>query len=368
MPSGSLERKYQQYVGESALGPSLAAASKALETFNAREPFETLLERHIPGLSMDHVSCDLSAEDWNVGSVVIRHLRQLGATDIDMTPWIRVGAVADVAGLDVGGVSKLELRELRMRTSVPPVPMCPKSTRVTATICLVSSEGSGPSLTFMTSKTSHDVPFGERFLVQEKVELAPRGDLGVDLKISGRVAFLKSCGVFQSRIHTNIMSELGVAAEALALQFSSVAPVSLARREDNDSPDKDLLMDENTRTEIVWELQRRATLWSNVWYAPFLPHDGLKRWRWVSPDYKPHEQCLAFAKKSAMCDTPPVGPPPGWRQVADWQPECSPKTTSDGWQYAVDFYGADQLWCKSPFALHVRRRRWVCSYQRLGAS
>jgi len=307
----------------------------------------------------------VSAEHWNSGSVLIQHFRQLGATEIDTSPWIRVGIEEDSSGLAPTGTSKLELRELRMRTSVPPAPMCPKTTRVTATLCLIASvskEGSA-SLTIMSSKISHDVPFGDKFLVQEKVELTPRcaGETGVDLRISGRVVFLQTCGMLQSRINSNIMSQLEATAEALASRLRLLTPVDWAV--DEEEPENS----EDVRTEYVWELQRRVTAWSSVWHAPFLPHDGFKRLRWVSPDYKPHALQFdgACPKRLARCEVPPLCPPHGWMSLGDWQPERSAKTTCDGWQHAVDFYSAGQLWCKSPFALHVRRRRWVCRYRRI---
>lgn len=364
-----MEKKSQeQRFGEGVSGASqlaVSSAKEAIEPFKATVPFQMLLERQMPSLPLDYVSCDLAAEDWDLSSVVIRHLHQLGATDIDTSPWVRV-ASTNGAGLAGGRVSKLELRELRMRAEVPPTPMCPKSTRVTATLCLISSDSEShtPSLTFMSSKVSHDVPFGEKLLVQEKVELTSTGSGGVDLRISGRVVFLKHCGMFQSRINSTIISELAVAAEALASQLESLSPADGCG---DCRQELTLPSDGSIRTEHVWELQRRVALWSDVWHAPFLPHDGVKRWRWVNSEYKPHEQCLAFAKKSSRCETPPVGMPPGWVPVGDWQPERSSQTTSDGWQYSVDFYSADQFWCKSPFALHVRRRRWTCHFKRADA-
>merc|ERR1712050_776580 len=116
----------------------------------------------------------------------------------------------------------------------------------------------------MKSKMTHDVPFGDKFLVQEKIELAPLdGAVGVKVRTSGRVVFLQSCGMLQSRIQTSVMSQLQVAGETFASQ--------LKLRVSEDA---------GVRVEQVWELQRRITAWSRDWHAPFLPHDGRKRWRW----------------------------------------------------------------------------------------
>eukprot|EP00419_Tripos_fusus_P024125 CAMPEP_0172728816 /NCGR_PEP_ID=MMETSP1074-20121228/92839_1 /TAXON_ID=2916 /ORGANISM="Ceratium fusus, Strain PA161109" /LENGTH=55 /DNA_ID=CAMNT_0013556117 /DNA_START=17 /DNA_END=181 /DNA_ORIENTATION=+ len=55
-----------------------------------------------------------------------------------------------------------------MELPVPPAPMCPKATRQTVTMCLLVSRSSDtPSLTLLCTTVSHDMPFGDKFVVQE---------------------------------------------------------------------------------------------------------------------------------------------------------------------------------------------------------
>lgn len=126
---------------------------------------------------------------------------------------------------------------------------------------------------------------------------------------------------------------------------------------------------EHPRSCIVeaWELQRRTTVFHSDWRAPFLPHDGEKKCRWVDADYKQHPWAASKRLESALSDTPAIEAPPGWKSdgnrfvVATSPAPCD----EDGWQYAVDFYRSAQYWGASPKALHCRRRLWRCYFQEL---
>lgn len=61
----------------------------------------------------------------------------------------------------------------------------------------------------------------------------------------------------------------------------------------------------------VWELQRRVTLFSDHWRAPFLPHDTTKRARWVDGNYMKHPCITQSRQCCAQSDTPPVDAAPG---------------------------------------------------------
>merc|ERR1740121_3610457 len=130
----------------------------------------------------------------------------------------------------------LQVRELRMQVPVPPSPMCPKTTRMTTAICLISAEVSGrPSLTMLTSKVSHDVPFGERFCVQEKLEFVPLGaGAGIQLRISGRVVFFKSCSMIGYQIVSFTFKQLQETAGKLVSQLQ---PLVLEDRQQGEPSD-----------------------------------------------------------------------------------------------------------------------------------
>jgi len=116
----------------------------------------------------------------------------------------------------------------------------------------------------------------------------------------------------------------------------------------------------------VWELQRRATIWSSEWHSPFLPHDGRKRWRWVDTAYQRHPWTTATChEESAASSLPPVEPQQGWTPLSEWivSPDTAVDCDAEGWQYAIDFYRDDQFWVNDKTGLHCRRRLWSRSFE-----
>merc|ERR1711920_914862 len=110
--------------------------------------FKQLLEKDIPGFSLEKLNQELSGDEWAAGSFMLQYLQQLGAYDFNVAEWRRT-AMADGTELTIPGPSKVAVRELRMQSSVPPHPMCPKTTRVTTTLCLLeaeTSQGCSPSI------------------------------------------------------------------------------------------------------------------------------------------------------------------------------------------------------------------------------
>jgi hypothetical protein len=137
----------------------------------------------------------------------------------------------------------------------------------------------------------------------------------------------------------------------------------------------------------VWELQRRLSMFSNTWYAPFLLHDKQKRWRWLDTDFKPHPLTRASCIREAAAteDVPPLEVPPSWRQSTAWfivEPRVNQATEvtqatqgtlatnqdaeTYGWEYAIDFRRSEKFWSASnrAAARHLcRRRLWRCYYE-----
>merc|ERR550532_589210 len=160
---------------------------------------------------------------------------------------------------------------------------------------------------------SHDVPFGDRFLVQERVELSVADDgTGVKARKHGRCVFLKSCGLIQSRIQAVAAGDLTKSGELLATLLQRR---SRAERTEMDRTPRSPA--HATFIVHVWELQRRATIWSSEWHSPFLPHDGRKRWRWVDTAYQRHPWTTATSHaESAASELPPVEPQQGWTPLS----------------------------------------------------
>jgi hypothetical protein len=137
-----------------------------------------------------------------------------------------------------------------------------------------------------------------------------------------------------------------------------------------------------SRLVDIWELQRRTTLFSNSWYAPFLPHDRIKRWRWVDKDYIKHPWTVGSKEAASIRDEPPLEAPTSWRKCGAWvifdpvskvsgthnEDSIASKGVADGegWEYAPDFHRSNTFWSTShisSISFHCRRRLWRCHFE-----
>ena len=116
---------------------------------------------------------------------------------------------------------------------------------------------------------------------------------------------------------------------------------------------------------LVWELQRRTTIWHNDWRAPFLPHDYQKAIKWMSiqDHYLPHPFIPEDidVDEAAESEEPPIEEVQflGRRRACKWDIVVDEASDSEGWQYAVDFYLEPNKWSNRLRGFsHVRRRRW----------
>jgi len=321
-----------------------------------------VLEGRVRHSTLAKLGPSLAATEWDVDSFFVRYLGKLGCFDVTALPWIE-GDVTLGEEVVASESSNVQVRELTMQTVLPPAPMFPKTSRVTAVCCLTTSalsDGTIKSLTLVSSKISHDVPFGERFAVQEKLELAlSDGMPGVDVRISSRVIFMQACHIMRPGIYAGIVTTLRSTAETMVSQLQV-----LASEPDAPEPGK---QPTNIRTEEVWELQRRPSLMNRAWAPPSMQQDGNKSCRWVNECLEPHALCTeSFSwEECAGCDTPPLDSPEGWRPLEAWQPLWSPKTDNDGWQYSNDF--GNRQWSKSPFGVYMRKRCWSRSFEQVCA-
>lgn len=326
--------------------------------FSDGDPFQTFFDVDVPRLQLAALAERLMADDWGPGVLILDKAAAQGATEVAVTPWIddgTGGSEGDTPGLVI------KIREVTMRLPCPPAPMCPRSTRVTTTYRITVSPTS--VTTIESSAISHDVPFGDKFLVQERVELHPLPDgRGANAMLSGRVVFLKSCGMLQGRIKSSVIA----GASRVGEQLVSLLNARAAGSEDHSETDSKA--PKVTCTLTVWELQRRTTIMHSDWRAPFLPHDGKRRWRWVDTTYQKHPwiTCV-FREEAAAANTPPIDPRSGWSPLEDWEVQLE-GGDCDGWQYASDFGMTDRFWSKSRTGHHVRRRLWTRVFEESGAT
>lgn len=311
--------------------------------------FQKILEAHIPEVQLDSIIEELLSEEWPPDGLLCEYLSALGSTEIVVLP--------SVGGSDLS--AKVTLREMTFVMPVPPKPMCPRSTKVTMSVRIsVAAAAAGRrALSVETSSVSHDVPFGSNFVVQECVDLVPddRGE-GLSLTKSCRLVFHKSCGFLKSRIHAATMSAQATAADCF---------LAVLRQRASDGASAEGY---TTCTGRVWELQRRATPFHS-WRAPFLPHDGEKRWRWVDDSYHKHHWNSASRRDlAAAAPEPPLRAGECWRPLGDWKVSLADGShggvDQDGWQYALHFFRRDHHhWSANQMGRHVRRRLWTCSFQ-----
>jgi len=143
-----------------------------------------------PVVAMSHLqTCDITnkslslAQIWDVLSgkdeewPPVKTFSTMGVTSISLTPWepLRGSNAADgLVDAAQGGL----VRRLHMRLPLKPLPMAPKSTRVTVIYHLRGGSQGEPVV--LTSHTvSHDVPFGSCFSVQGQMSFsAPQGAEG----------------------------------------------------------------------------------------------------------------------------------------------------------------------------------------------
>ncbi|CAK0889783.1 unnamed protein product [Prorocentrum cordatum] len=120
-----------------------------------------------------------------------------------------------------------------------------------------------------------------------------------------------------------------------------------------------------THVEEVWELQRRYTVLSASWRAPFMPHDGPAKLRWVCREgYGQHPWMADSKEQPAAQPTPPLVPPEGYFGCGWAVVEPPGDCDRDGWQYAFDFYEEDDAWRAEAGLYLCRRRLWRCTFVR----
>lgn len=382
------------------------AQSDAL--FCAGEPFQKLLEANVPNLSLSTLAAELLGEEWPPDMFVLKFYAQLGGKDINVSD--AVDEMND-SGFE-RGTDVAVIREIDLVMPVPPAPMCPSVTRVTVTVRVSVSGGpSGqrlpsireggedvcpgpePRITMETSAMSHDVPFGQNFLVQERTVLDASSDGPTVTKFS-RIVFLKSCGFLQGQISrgatkgvvngaTEMVSllqarrspELAHATSGARSTRASSLATSATRKStvsntSNNSVDLVIrcrsVTDMTTIAVQIWELQRRTTLFHEDWRAPFLPHDGVRGWRWLDTGYHKHPWMAAGLRKLEVAckPEPPIEPGGGWMPIGDWRVAAgdSERMDADGWQYSNRYHRRDNRWHANSRACHCRRRLWTRTY------
>jgi len=342
--------------------PCSAAAQEAIACLDNTSPFQVLIDARVPRTSTNQLADELMAAEWSDTCWFMRLQSDQGVMEALAGPWME-----DLDGsCTVPAGSTIKIREITGRVAVPPAPMCPRSTKVTATYRFtVNSSVHGKTIKIEDSTISHDVPFGDKFVTQGLTEISPLpdDDGGVHVRKQGRCVFVKSVGLLQSRIQSSALKGVSNGGEKLVCLLRSLAPLQ-TQDVPKALPSKSIQDARATCTIQIWELQRRTTIFHTEFRAPFLPHDGKKRWRWVDSAFQLHPWLTAKTRaEAALMDTPPIKPLRGWEPEGEWRTsEPSAATDLGGWQYAADFYRRDSLWNHERGGKHCRRRLWTCNF------
>mmetsp|Transcript_84879 Transcript_84879/g.240541 ORF Transcript_84879/g.240541 Transcript_84879/m.240541 type:complete len:711 (+) Transcript_84879:103-2235(+) len=355
------------------------AASAALDDGTPYQPF---LDLTVPQLRLGTLAGELLASEWDEATLALALLLGGGGAALQISPWI------DVDPSDaLSSSSAVHVREVAAQVPVPPAPLCPETTRLTATYRISSTMSGGEytSITLESSSISHDIPFGENFCVQDRIVFVPSDDCcGVRVTKEFRCVFLRSVGLLGSVIRSLASTAQSKSSEVLVSLLESRATIPAPCELDDVEESADDEKKPNARQTIcsvqIWELQRRATLFHSDWHAPFLPHDGQKRWRWVDASFQRHPFTRLTSRDTVSdSEVPPVGPLQGWEPQGEWAIRRFASNEAhaehgeanegmeapEGWQYAIDFYTDDWWWSPKPAGHHVRRRLWTRKFAKV---
>jgi len=332
----------QEPAGDCLPGP-LSKSLSSVGFESQLDKMTTVLETVIPKLNLTVEAGYLFADKWTSECLLYEFFEVQRANSMKVGPW-----------LQAPGAKKLRLRELSATMPLPPKPMCPKEARVSVTYriyCQEDSEtGEVGALSIKSSFQTHDVPFSDYFTVQEFLSLQAEGTgegAGVRIRKAFKVVWSK-----QTWLVNIVESNTKFQQEEVGKLFLDV----LNRRASGEPP---------TCIVDLWELQRRATLFNDDWYAPFLPHDGSKQWRWVTTDYEIHPWTSGTLETASVSDEPPLLAPKSWQIDSNgWTLAelAGPGVDEDGWQYAADFYMSEDNYFNTGGWFHCRRRLWTSSY------
>ncbi|CAK8997241.1 unnamed protein product [Durusdinium trenchii] len=375
---------------------------------------------HVKALSLTRVEDALLADEWISGCVVWDYWMRHNAREIIVEPWRWETPPDPSKARTVSGKRKMDFV-----MPVPPIPMCPPETRVTVQyeVGLAHNEHGKEILHVKSSTVSHDVPYGDHFSVDEKIEMLREGD-GVLVTKSWSADWVKR-SFLKSMIERNVKNSQADTCEKLIAVLQAYAdegspvdsfgsPMSRSPESDGnlldldgdefmsvDGDDEDASFEDADGGEVeastslleflgdafstftmsrwrpsraqhgerivfeVWELQRRTTMFHDDWRAPFLPHDGQKQARWVDDRYHKHPWVLMTSGDAAVKDRPPISGPAAMCEQEEWHVATEGHKDKEGWQYAPDFYKKPNKWGAKAAICLCRRRLWKCTFVRM---
>jgi len=150
--------------------------------------------------------------------------------------------------------------------------------------------------------------------------------------------------LFKKTLPSASASFVQVSVTAASARAEALSAVRSLQRGGSPPNMKDMVS-ELEQQAIVWELERRTSVFTEDWRAPFLPHDGQKQIGWVAFEDELRYVQHPFIPKdmddlaARACTAPPIPEVEflGQMRLCSWDVEIGIDTDDDGWQYVFGF-------------------------------
>jgi len=206
-----------------------------------------LLHTHVPSLRLSDVIDKLFADEWMDGCLVKDIWQAANARQFHADPWIWDDNDHDNDQQGKTAFDRCGKRKVSVIYPLPPKSMGPKETRMTV-MYKVFTESTGQinkrSICIESSASSHDIPYGDYFTVEEKLVLV-EDDAGCLITKDFAAEFVKKTffkPTIESEVKTvqrancdKLVAILESYAETTDLEASEVAEVAAAYNDESDT-------------------------------------------------------------------------------------------------------------------------------------
>lgn len=306
----------------------------------------------VPGFQLGPEIKRLESEGWSDKCIVLDLFEALGASDVKVSPLLRGPPLSTLC--------------VTARMPTAKFPGCAASAHVTFAYRVCTREQDSSVSVTIESAAKAEVPYGNYFVVQERITMEPVPD-GVRVTKGFKVAFREA-----------LRLEKVIWASATASQNKSTALLRgiLSQHATNLHEDEDHTA---TQTLEVWELRQHNSLSRSRSCLPFLHHHRDQQC-WLNAGHKlavarcvadhlrladEKDSCTLEGGRSPLSPSgvPPVRPPDGWRcKMESWVVVKPPgPADAESWQYAFNKYKSDTMWGCTSIGRRWQRRLWRCT-------
>jgi len=305
-----------------------------------------LCSETVPGFQLGPEIERLEKEGWSENCIVLDLFEALGASDVKVSPLLH--EENQISPQTESQIFPHTALCVTARMPTQKLPGGAASADVTFVFRVCTRQQDASASVTIESAAKAEVPFGNYFVVQEKITMQQELN-GVLVTKGFKVAFREAVWV------QKVISASAAASQAKA---TTVLLDLLARKAAG-------LHDEQVATQIfeVWELQKHNLRSRSGSCLPFLHHrGGFEQQCWLDMD---HSSCTLEGGRSPLLPSgvPPVRPPDGWRcKMESWAVVKPPGPADvEGWQYAFSKYKSNIMWGCTSIGRRWQRRLWRCT-------